>query len=136
MAAEPLGELAHREILAPGEIDCSLPAALRSIAFGNLRQRTVGVELRCVVAERDRERADGVGIVYEAVEFGALRARLLDCVADHDKAPRQDFNIVPRPSGFLGPAFYIGIEGTRHRDTGLRREHRLRGLGRELASSL
>src|SRR5689334_12198719 len=28
MAAEPLGELAHGEILAPGEIDCALPCAL------------------------------------------------------------------------------------------------------------
>ena len=75
MAAEPLGE-----------IDRTLLRALGSIAFGNVRQRTVGVELRCVVAERDRERADGISIVHEAVELGALRARLLDRVADNDEA--------------------------------------------------
>ena len=87
MAAKPLGKLPYGEVLAPGEINRPLPTALGSIAFGNVRQRPIRIELRCVVAERDGERAYGVGIVYKAIELGAFRTRLLNRVADHDEAP-------------------------------------------------
>jgi hypothetical protein len=36
VAAKPLGELAHGDILAPGEIDRSLPPALGSIVVALL----------------------------------------------------------------------------------------------------
>src|SRR5262245_63095633 len=68
MAAKALGELPHRELLALRQLDGPLPAALAGIAFGNFRQRPIGVEARGIVAERDRQRGDGVVVVNEAVE--------------------------------------------------------------------
>ena len=94
IAAESLGELAHRQVLAPRQIDRALAAALAGVGFRNFGQRAVGVESRGVVAERDRERGDGAGVMDEAVELGPLGARLLDRVADHDEAAGQDLEVV------------------------------------------
>src|SRR5262249_12738490 len=68
MAAGALGELPHREFLALRQLDSPLPAALAGIAFGDFGQWTIGVEARGIVAERDRQRGDGVVVVNEAVE--------------------------------------------------------------------
>src|SRR5690349_14313408 len=62
IAAEPLRELAHGEVLAPGKRDRALAPALARVALGDLRQRSVGIELGSVVAERDRERGDRIGV--------------------------------------------------------------------------
>ncbi len=65
IAAEPLRQLAHGEVLAlaPARWRARRPllagVALRDV----VRQRPVRIELRGVVAERDRQRADGVGVV-------------------------------------------------------------------------
>ena len=62
------------------------------------------------MAERDRQRGDGVGVMHEAVELGALGARLLHGVADHDEAGRQDLEVVAGAPGLLRPAFHVGVE--------------------------
>ena len=53
MAAEALRELADGHVLAPGKLDGPLAPALARVAFGNFGQRSIGIEARCVVAERD-----------------------------------------------------------------------------------
>ncbi len=55
IAAEPLGELPHRQVLAARQLDRPLATALAGVALGNLWQRSVRIELGGVVAERDRE---------------------------------------------------------------------------------
>ena len=120
----------------PREIDGALAAALAGVAFGNLRQRPVGIELGGIVAERDRQRGDGVGVMHEAVELGALGARLLHGVADHDEAGRQNLEVVAGAPGLLRAALHVGVERAPHREAGLRGEDGLRGLGRELAPRL
>ena len=110
IAAEALGELPHRELLALRQLDSPLPAALAGIAFGDFGQWTIGVEARGIVAERDRQRGDGVVVVNEAVEPRPLGARLLHRVADHDEAGRQNFQMIARTSGLLGAGFDVGVE--------------------------
>ena len=51
---EPLCELAHGEVLAPGKRNRALAAALALIALRDLRQRTVRIKFRRIVTERDR----------------------------------------------------------------------------------
>ena len=64
IAAEALGELAHGQVLLTVLIDRPLATALAGIAFGNIGQGTVGVELGGVVAERDRKRGNGVEVMH------------------------------------------------------------------------
>src|SRR6185369_9304319 len=55
IAAKPLRQFAHSQVLALGESDRALASALRGVALGDiLRQRRVRIELRGVVAERNR----------------------------------------------------------------------------------
>jgi hypothetical protein len=65
---------------------------LLAFALRDLGQRAVEVEDRGVVAERDRQRGDAAVGVHEAVEQGALPARLLRGVADDDEAAWQDLD--------------------------------------------
>ena len=134
MAAETLRELAHGEVFALGEIDRALLAALRGVALWNVRQRPIWIEFRRVVAERDRQRANGVCVVHEAVELRPLGARLLHGIADDDEAAGKDFQMVARASGFFRPAFHVGIKLLPHSEARLRSEHRFRRFGRKLAA--
>src|SRR5262249_43210252 len=43
------------------------------------------------MAERDRQRANGVCVVHEAVKFRPLGARLLHAITDYDEAAGKDF---------------------------------------------
>src|SRR5262249_728784 len=136
ISAKPLGELTHGELLAPRELDCALPAALAGVAFGDFRQRPVGIEARGIVAERDRERGDGVIVVNEAVEPRPLGARLLYRVADHDEAGRQNLQVITGTSGLLGAGLDVGVELAPGGEVRLRREHGFRCFRRELAAGL
>src|ERR1700748_419908 len=60
VAAEPLRELPHGEVFALREIDRSLLAAFGGITLWNVRQRPIRIEFRRVMAERDRQGANGV----------------------------------------------------------------------------
>ena len=44
----------------------ALAAAFRGVAFRHVGQRLVGIEFRGVVAERDRQRRDGVGVIADS----------------------------------------------------------------------
>src|SRR6266446_5633263 len=94
IAAGDLGELADRQIVAPGAFDDPLAAALAGVALRDLGQRAVEVEARGVVAERDRQRGDAAVGVHEAVEQRSLLARLGGGLADHDEGAGQDLDVI------------------------------------------
>ena len=55
VAAGDLGQLADRQVVAPGALDDALAAALAGVALRDLGQRAVEVEDGGVVAESDRQ---------------------------------------------------------------------------------
>src|SRR5262249_56077267 len=101
------GELRGGELRAVRQFDGPLPAALAGVAFGDFGQRPIGVEARGIVAERDRQRGNGVVVVNEAVEPRPLGARVLYRVADHDEAGGQNFHVVAGTSSLLGAGFGV-----------------------------
>ena len=133
-AAQPLRELAHGQVLALAERDGALAAAHRSVALRDIvGQRLVRIELRGIVAERDRQRSDGVGVVHLAVEQVALLLRLLLGFAQHDEAGRHDRHVLGIAAGLLHAALHVGAKRLAGLHVRQRGEHHLGGFGGELA---
>ena len=53
IASDPLRQLAHRQIVASGELEDSFPSALARIALGNRGQRAIWIQTGDIVAECD-----------------------------------------------------------------------------------
>src|ERR1700730_17554110 len=109
VAAGDLGQLADRQIVAPGAFDDPLATALAGVALGDLRQRAVEVEAGGVAAAGSRERGDGAGGVDEAVEQGPLLARLGGGLAHHDEGAGQDLDVVGVAPGLFRPAPDVSV---------------------------
>ena len=110
---------------------------LRGVALRDVvGQRLVRIELRGVVAERDRQRGDGVGVVHLAVEQVALLLRLLLGLAEHDEARRHDRHVLGIAAGLLHAALHVGAERLAGLHVRQRGEHHLGGLGGELAAGV
>src|ERR1700724_3581489 len=58
ITADPLRELADRELVARGPFNHALTATFARVGFRDLGQRTVGIEDGYVVAKQDGKRAD------------------------------------------------------------------------------
>jgi hypothetical protein len=136
VAAGDLGQLANRQIVAPGALDDPLAAALAGVGLRDLGQRAVEVERRGVAAERDRQRGDAAIGVHEAVEQGPLVTRLLCGVADDDEAAGQYLDVVRVAPGLLRPLPDIGVGALRVAELAAAGEDHLRGLGGELAAGI
>ena len=109
--------------------DRALSSALALVALRNVGQRTVGIECRGVVTERDRERRDGIRLIDEAVEpllFSRASTRFL-------RPPRtggQDLQMLALAAQLFHAAFHVGVEG-RPPASRPRGEHGFRRLGGE-----
>ena len=136
IAAETLGDLADGQMLPLCQLDDPLASALAGVGLGDLGQRTVRIEARGIVAERDRERGDRVGVVHAAVDERPLLARLLDAVADHDQGARKDLQMLGIAAGFFHAAFHVRVESLGVGDMRPGSEHDLRRLGRKLATGV
>ena len=89
------------------------------------------------MTERDRQRGDGVVVMHEAVELRALVARLLHaCRRPRRSSAGRIFRWSRARPTFSIAALHVGVERAPDREARLRGEHRLRGLGRELAPGL
>src|SRR6266851_5963109 len=136
VAAYTLRELPYGQILAPGQFDNPLASTLARVAFGNLRQGTVGIEARRIMAQRDRERCDGTVVMHKTVEPSSLRARFADGVINDHKSAGQDLQMVAIASELLHASFHVGIERARIGKVVARRKDDFGGLGGELPSRL
>src|SRR6202043_4032245 len=110
ITADALGELAYRELVAGGDIDQALPAALGGIGLGDFGQLPVGIEAGRARPQYHRERGNRAVVMHPAVEQGALLFCLLDAVADHDKGARQDFQVVTVAAKLVHAALDVGIK--------------------------
>src|SRR6185437_734550 len=110
IAADPLGELAHGELVAGGDIDQALTAAFRGIGFGDVGQLAVRIETGRIGPQDHRQRGDGAVVVHPAVKQRALFSRLLDAVADHDKGAGQDLEVIAVAAELVHAALDVGIE--------------------------
>src|SRR5262249_46432433 len=88
------------------------------------------------MAERDRERADCVGVVHKAVKLCALLARLGNRVADNDEAAGKNFQMVARASNLLRARFHVGIELSSGGEARLSREYGFRCFRRKLPAGI
>ncbi len=137
IAAEPLRELAHGEILplppsrppARGRSCWRCSPGFRAAArrdrsaMRRARARSTARRWRC----RNRP---GCRACARLARASSTR------VADDDEAGRHDLHMVARPAGLFHAAFHVGIEFAPGGDVARRREHRLRGFGGELAAGI
>ena len=84
---------------------------LALIGRRDFRQRPVGIELRGVGSERDRQRGDGAFIVHEAVELETLFARLVVGLADDDEGAWQNLDRLGIAADLLRARLDVAIEG-------------------------
>ncbi len=110
IAADALGELAHRELVARGDIDQPLTAALAGIGLGDRRQLAIGIEAGGIGAQHHRQRGDGAVVMHHAVEQRALLLGFLDAVADHDEGAGQDLQVIAVAAELVHAALDVGIE--------------------------
>src|SRR6266446_3718457 len=136
IAAGDLGQLAHRQIVAPGAFDDPLAAALAGVALGDLRKRAVEVEAGGVVAECYRQRGDAAVGMHQAVEQCPLLARLGGGLADDDEGAGQDFDVIGVPPDLFRPSSDIGVVALGIGELAAAGKDHLRGFGGELTAGI
>jgi hypothetical protein len=94
IAAERLASLAHRQVLALGQRDHPLAAALALVGLGDFRQRPIGIELARIDAEAIESAAIPLSGWTRLSSFSALLLRLLERIADDGEGAGQDLDVV------------------------------------------
>ena len=137
IAAEPPGELAHRQVLALGQRDHPLAAALARVGLGDLGQRPVGIEFARVDAQARstarRCRCRGAPGCRAARASPSPRRRVSPTTTN---APGRIFMWSGLRPSLRHAALHVGIEGAGAPRSPRAGEHHLGGLGGELAAGV